>query len=252
MLSRAERLEDVFITGRFDPEKIKCVPEALAEAKRLDEISLTNYQVDEEDHDLAFKFAFVNIRSLAKNFEFLEKDETMLQHETIFVTETWRETNHPQPPKLEGYISAFANKGRGKGVGIFFRKDADIEICEETLFQFIKYKNENNTIFCIYLSKGCDYKKVVDNLKNYGFNNKTCLIGDLNFDVNKNNDLVKYLKSLNLTQMVRRATHLEGHILDHVYVPQAMAKLTGIKHYYNYYSDHDGISVKFRNPNLQK
>ena len=122
MLSRAERLEDVYITGRFDPDKIKCVPEALAEAKRLDEISLTNIQVDEEDQDLAFKFAFVNIRSLAKNFEYLETDESMLQHETIFVTETWRETNHQQTPKLEGYISAFANKGRGKELESFSEK----------------------------------------------------------------------------------------------------------------------------------
>ena len=29
MLSRAERLEDVYIAGRFDASKIKCVPEAL-------------------------------------------------------------------------------------------------------------------------------------------------------------------------------------------------------------------------------
>ena len=42
MLSRAERLEDVFICGSFHPEKIKCVPEALDEAKRLDGISLIN------------------------------------------------------------------------------------------------------------------------------------------------------------------------------------------------------------------
>ena len=252
MLSRAERLEDIYITGRFDPDKIKCIPEALAEAKRLDEISLTNLQRDEEDMNLAFKFAFVNIRSLAKNFEYLEKDETMLQHETIFVTETWRDPNYQQTPDLNGYASAFANKGRGKGVGVFFKKDAGIETCEETLFQFVKFKTENNTIFCIYLSKGCDFKQVVNSLKNYGFNNKTCLIGDLNFDANKNNDLVRYLKSLNLTQMVKRATHLEGHILDHVYVPQAMAKVTKIKHHYNYYSDHDGISVKFSKPNFQK
>ena len=61
MLSRAERLEDIYIAGRFDPEKIKCVPEALAEANRIDEISLTNLQGDEEDLDLAFKFAFSNV-----------------------------------------------------------------------------------------------------------------------------------------------------------------------------------------------
>ena len=142
MESRAERLEDVYIAGRFDASKIKCVPEALEEAKRLDEISLTNSKENEGEEDLETKFAFVNIRSLSKNLEYLEKDKVMLNHGTIFVTETWRDINNQQIPILGGYKSAFANKGNGKGVGIFFKKDAFIEKCEETMFQFIKYKNK--------------------------------------------------------------------------------------------------------------
>ena len=42
MLSRAECIEDIFIAGSFDPQKIKCVDVALEEAKRLETISLTN------------------------------------------------------------------------------------------------------------------------------------------------------------------------------------------------------------------
>ena len=113
--------------------------------------------------------------------------------------------------------------------------------------QFIKLQNENYTIFCIYISKGCKFKEVVENLRNYGFNNKAFLIGDLNYDANEKNDLTKYLKSLNLVQIVKRTTHVEGHILDHVYVPQAMVKRIGINHQYNFYSDNDGISVKVSN-----
>ena len=120
-------------------------------------------------------------------------------------------------------------------------------ICEGTMCQFIKLQNENYTIFCIYISKGCKFKEVVENLRNYGFNNKAFLIGDLNYDANEKNDLTKYLKSLNLVQIVKRTTHVEGHILDHVYVPQAMVKRIGINHQYNFYSDHDGISVKISN-----
>ena len=47
------------------------------------------------------------------------------------------------------------------GVGIFYRNDSNIEICEEDLYQFVKYKNANYTIFCVYLSKGCDFNQVV-------------------------------------------------------------------------------------------
>ena len=138
---------------------------------------------------LEFNFFVVNIRSLSKNLEYLEKDKVMLNHGTIFVTETWRDINNQQIPILGGYKSAFANKGNGKGVGIFFKKDAFIEKCEETMFQFIKYENENATIFCIYMSKGCNFRKIVDCLKSYGFDKNSCLVGDLNFDANKNNDL---------------------------------------------------------------
>ena len=47
-------------------------------------------------------------------------------------------------------------------------------------------------------------------------------------------------------QMVKRATHLDGHILDHVYVQQKEAPHVEIKHHYAYYSDHDGILVSLK------
>ena len=76
----------------------------------------------------------------------------------IFVTETWGDTYTYF--NLEGYNCAFANQGRGKGVGVFFKKDASIQKCEQDLFQFIKLRKETITGFCIYISKGCDFKKI--------------------------------------------------------------------------------------------
>ena len=43
--------------------------------------------------------------------------------------------------------------------------------------------------------------------------------------------------------MVKRATHLDGHILDHVYLHKNLTNLADIKHHYVYYSDHDGIII---------
>ena len=77
-------------------------------------------------------------------------------------------------------------------------------------------------------------------------NEVTCLIGDLNFDHPGKNDLTKYLSRLNFSQMVKKATHLDGNILDHVYVPEKLANLVEIKHHYVYYSDHDAIMVDFK------
>ena len=75
------------------------------------------------------------------------------------------------------------------------------------------------TIFCLYVSKGCDFGQLVQCLKNYEFNKKknTVLIGDLNFDPSGNNALSKFMSRLQFAQMVGRSTHLDGHILNHVY-----------------------------------
>ena len=101
----------------------------------------------------------------------------------------------------------------------------------------------------MYVSKGCDFYQLVDNLKHYDFNNPkeiTYLVGDLNFDAPGKNELSKYLSMLKFNQIVSRATHLGGHILDHVYVQEERSCLTEIKHHYIYYSDHDGILVSLK------
>ena len=176
----------------------------------------------------------------------------MKQLDIIFVTETWKDPKSDKTYHLNGFDSAFANgktETKGKGVGVFFRKDAFIEICEEELYQFIKLKTENMTIFCLYISKGCNFSQIVQSLQYYGFYNQeenTCLIGDLNFDAAKTNDLSKYLSRLQFSQMVGRATHLDGHILDHVYVPQTKTNQVELKHHYCYYSDHDAILVRLK------
>ena len=38
MLSRTQRLQDIFISGELDVSQIKCDPKALEESKRLEEI----------------------------------------------------------------------------------------------------------------------------------------------------------------------------------------------------------------------
>ena len=67
MHSRAESLEDVYIAGSFDPEKIKYVEIALKEAERVEKISLTN---DQDHYDCSRRnlgFAFLNVQSLQKH-----------------------------------------------------------------------------------------------------------------------------------------------------------------------------------------
>ena len=91
---------------------------------------------------------------------------------------------------------------------------------------------------------------MVQSLRDFKFFDReenTCLIGDLNFDASKSNDLTRYLSRLQFKQLVGRATQLDGHILDQVYVPETKANQVDTKHHYCYYSDHDGILVSLKN-----
>ena len=134
----------------------------------------------------------------------------MLKEDFIFVLETWMEPQNDKTYHLDGYEAVFAKRGRGKGIGIFYRKDANIEVCNKELYQFIKLKNGINTIFCVYASKGCNFEHLVDDLKLFDFNDNenTFLVGDLNFDASKKNNLTYYLQRVNFIQLVNHASHL--------------------------------------------
>ena len=43
--------------------------------------------------------------------------------------------------------SEFVKTGRGKGIGVFYKTKASIEVCNQDLYQFIKVKNEKSQIF---------------------------------------------------------------------------------------------------------
>ena len=112
-------------------------------------MSLTNFSHNENTNEL-LGFGFVNIKSLNKNIEHLEIDHIMLQRDIVFVTETWKGPKSSKTYEMEVYHGAFANgrTGEGKGAGVYYKCDADIEICKEDLFQLIKLKHQYATIFC--------------------------------------------------------------------------------------------------------
>ena len=141
MLSRSEAVEDLIIGGNFDLGKIRCDPKALEEAKRLDEISLPLVR---DRPDESFGFAFINIRSLNKNFEHLEIDQTMLLQDIIFVTETWKDPNSHKVFNLKGYHSAFAHgyTVKGKGVAVFFKKVQKLRHVKRTIFSLSSSKGK--------------------------------------------------------------------------------------------------------------
>ena len=79
---------------------------------------------------------------------------------------------------------------------------------------------------------------------------KLCLIGgDLNINILKhpNNFFISKMKEIKFEQYVRKATHTEGGLIDHIYIRQGNKKefSWAVEHLPKYYSDHDGLGVIF-------
>ena len=75
----------------------------------------------------------------------------------------------------------------------------------------------------------------------------TLLCGDLNFCVNKHptHPIKVFLEKLKFVQLIEKPTHIDGGVLDHVYLlrkePQTLeTKMKGC-----YYSDHDKNVILF-------
>ena len=70
-------------------------------------------------------------------------------------------------------------------------------------------------------------------------------MGDVNFNEDMRNNLTRYLEKLQYVQVVKKATHLEGNLIDHVYIPKEIGEEEfTIEHHGVYYSDHDAIIVQ--------
>ena len=108
-------------------------------------------------------------------------------------------------------------------------------------------KSEDLDIIGVYRSKFGDMRDLVRILDTLIDDTRITIIGgDLNVCVLKapKNIVTHTLKDRGFTQIVKTATHIEGGVLDHVYIRQDGCKfLWDIEEFPKYYSDHDGLGL---------
>ena len=83
----------------------------------------------------------------------------------------------------------------------------------------------------------------------------TIVGGDFNVCVFKapNNFVTHMLKGKGFLQIVKNATHIEGGVLDHVYIKQDGCKFSwNVEEFPKYYSDHDGLGLTLWTENKDK
>ena len=115
-------------------------------------------------------------------------------------------------------------------------------------FSISKIGSEKMDIIGIYRSQGANDMDLIEKLKMMYDKEKTTIIGgDLNICVRAHpeNYITKNLKELGFQQVVTESTHIDGGVLDHIYLSQYenMTSNWIVDYFPKYYSDHDAIGL---------
>jgi ATP-dependent DNA helicase PIF1 len=248
MLSRVQDISQILIFGKFEKSKIYHCPRALKETNRIKESSQDTF-VPNNTGDIVL--SSLNIRSLSKNYDLLQKQQKNLSKEFIILQETWisGKDSNTDHFKLPGMKFCHNSIGNGKGVAAFLREEyTNSKNINDQLYQISVYKSSKATIINVYKSSGCDENKFASELSNIieheEINAEVFISGDFNFCfLNEPMNKIKLcLENYNFEQIVKKSTHEAGRLLDQVYVKNAKNKYTVI-HQSLFLLDHDIMHV---------
>ena len=111
-----------------------------------------------------------------------------------------------------------------------------------------KMTSEKLDVIGIYRSKEGNLMNLISYLEDLINDEKTTILGgDMNICLLKkpNNYATEGLTKIGFKQIVTKATHIEGGLIDHVYIKEgpSMKFSWVLEDFPKYYSDHDGLCL---------
>ena len=253
MASRVQELSQLYILEELPKEKIYPSQAALDEIKRLLTVSINKNPTSwEAKDDSRTRISFLNCRSIKNKFEDVKEDKCLLRGEVVILSETWLENEgRNYEYLLPNYEAKFFNQGRGKGIASYYRNAFVHRISINGQgFSLMKLESPDSIVIGVYRSNDGDIRDLLEQIDMLIMTDKFCVIGgDFNINImsNKNNYLTKELNEKGFVQIVKNSTHIEGGLIDHIYVRQGREKIFCwiLEHFSKYYSDHDGLGLTF-------
>ena len=251
MLSRVQNIDQIFILGSLPREKFYADPSALVELARLHSVSANkNPELWEQDLPGSYKVCSFNIRSLNEHLEDLRHDPVIKGSDIICLSETWLSNDADGTNlSLEDYNLHLNSVGSGKGLAVYydankFSHSKDIKTAQ---YQITKLAASDLDVIAVYRSSGGNQELVLKNLVQLIDKERTTIIcGDFNicYKKEKNATFINALSKMGFEEMVKKATHIKGGHIDHVYFysPHKQHCLEAML-YSPYYptKDHDAI-----------
>ena len=168
----------------------------------------------------------------------------------FILTETWLderiESNEYNIPDFD---SDFNNVGRGRGIASYYKHmyKHQTNVNGEG-FSISKTVSENLDVIGIYRSQEGNLQNLMKQLEALITEEKPTMIGgDMNLCAlaHPKNHMTETLREWGFSQLVRKPTHIEGGLIDHVYfIPGKLIKFSyKLEYFPKYYSDHDGLGI---------
>ena len=146
--------------------------------------------------------------------------------------------------QFKNHLSNFVTCGRGKGIATYFTTEFKVEaIISNPQYQVTKITSADMDILNVYRSSNAS-STFIEDLKDMLRENivkTTLLCGDLNFCANKHprHPIKVFLEKLKFVQLIEKPSHIDGGVLDHVYLLCKEPRTVETKMKGCYYSDHD-------------
>ena len=253
MLSRVCQPEQLFIMEELAEENITVHADVMKECQRMNQVSLNSNPDRWNNLDIqGLRVSCLNVRSLRKHCEDVWLDPVLKKSDIVCVQETWLEEFESEDERYlpEGFKGLFCCQGRGKGIAIFVRSDifgnSSCTSLAKPNLQMMKLIMPTLDIINVYRSQQEPLNEVRRHLESVVEPRKpTLVLGDFNFCYMKEkNCLSEWFEGIGFHQVVFSATHIDGGLLDHVYL--LLPDETGdvlIGQYDNYFTDHDTIAL---------
>ena len=249
MLSRVQNIDQIYILGSLPKEKFYADPSALEELARLHSVSVNKTpELWEQDLPGSYKVCSFNIRSLYEHMEDLRHDPVIKGSDIICLSETWL-LNDTYGTTLQDYDLHLNSVGSGKGLAVFYdaNKFWHSKDVKTALFQITKMTASGMDVIAVYRSSHGNQELLLRHLIELIDEQRTTIIcGDFNICSIKerNTTLINALRKMGFEEKVKKATHIKGGHIDHVYFHSPHKKYSLEAMLYSPYyptKDHDAI-----------
>ena len=255
MLSRIQKIDQLFIYESFDPKKIRVSPDALKELSRLKMISYNlNPSIWRDGKNNRFKVAMLNCAGLKAHITDIRRDDFLLNATVLQLVETSLDNNADTSDlEINGYLPHFLNIARGKGQAIYMKENSAIFERQfvENGIQISKLFSSSLILITVYRSQHGNLGTLLEILSASFSDKETVLItGDFNLcNRKKSNNVIKTtLVKKGFKLLIEESTQIMGGSIDHAYWKdeEELWEMPVIERYSPYYSDHDALCISLK------